>query len=176
MKSVMSMSLCLVFAACSGNEAAKPAPAASPAIAALLLKAEPANALGVKAAKAKGTADQVVVTGRVASTLKGFAILSLMDTSLPYCGEKNKDDHCKTPWDYCCESKDTQVENRLAVEVRGADGKPLATPSLGEVRLLDELTVAGRLVKDDQGKLVLLATGWFRKARPELPSDLNWPQ
>jgi hypothetical protein len=172
---VLSICVCVLVAACSG-EPQKPATAPSPAVASLMLKAEPANPLGVKAAKAKGEAEQVAVTGRVASTLKGFAILSLMDLDLPYCGEKNKDDHCKTPWDWCCDSKEKISEHRLAVEVRGGDGKPLATPSLGDVRLLDQLTVTGRLVTDDQGKLVLLASGWFRKARPDLPADLKWPQ
>lgn len=176
--SLVSLFLGVVSAACGGEPAAKPPTAQPPsaAVAALLLQKEPAEALGVAAAKQKGPADAVAVTGRVANLVPGFAVMTLMDLAIPYCGETNKEDLCKTPWDYCCETKDTRTANSLLVEVRGADGKPLATPSLGDVRLVDHVTVTGRLVRDEHGNSVLLATGWFRKARPELPDYVNWPQ
>ena len=125
-------------------------------------------------ARKGGAADSRVVSGRIANVVSGFAVFTLMDSSLPYCGEKNKEDGCKTPWDYCCESSDTRTANSLLVEVRDAKGKPIAG-SLGDLRLLDAVTVVGKLTKDEHGNHVLLATGWHRDARPELPADLRWP-
>jgi hypothetical protein len=175
-KSLFSMSLCVVLAACGGGEASQsPAKSPSPAVTALMLKSEPANAIGVGAAKQKGPADQVAVTGRIFTITPGFAQLQLMDLELPYCGEKDKSDTCPTPWDYCCD-KPKIPANSLLVEARGADGKPLATASLGDLRLLDRVTVAGKLARDEHGNLALLATGWFRVERPTLADHVKLPQ
>jgi hypothetical protein len=129
----------------------------------------------VSDAKKAGAADARSVSGRIANVVPGFAVFTLMDSSLPYCGEKNKEDGCKTPWDYCCESAETRTSNSLLVEVRDTKGKPI-TGSLGDLRLLDAVTVVGKLTKDEHGNDVLLATGWHRDARPELPANLRWPQ
>lgn len=177
LSSVLFGSLLVVAAGC-GGDAPKAPPAAvppAPALAKLALAAKPAGAVAVVEAKQAGAADAKVVSGRVANLVPGFAVFTLMDTSLPYCGEKNKEDGCKTPWDYCCESADTRTANSLLVEVRDASGKPVAG-SLGDLRLLDAVTVAGKLTKDEHGNHVLLATGWYRDARPELPADLRWPK
>jgi hypothetical protein len=173
----------LVVAACGGEPAGEDpaaagpaAAAAAPAVAKLVLPASPAGAVSVLDAKAAGPKEQGVVTGRVAYVVPGYAAFTLMDLSLPYCGEKNKEDGCKSPWDYCCETKDTRTEHALVVEARGEDGKPLATPVLPDLRLLDRVTVAGRLVKDEHGNHVLLATGWHRDERPQLGADVRWPE
>ncbi|MCU0863672.1 MAG: hypothetical protein MUC36_07780 [Planctomycetes bacterium] len=174
------MTVCLfaaiVLTACADERSAPPAPAApSAAVAALVLAAEPAGAIAVAAAKQRGPADSIVVTGRVANIVKGYAVFTLMDLAIPYCGETNKEDHCKTPWDYCCESTETRTKNALLVEARSADGKPLATPALG-LQLVDRVAVTGKLTKDEHGNFVLLASGWFRQERPQLPDYVRWPQ
>ena len=171
--------VCLSFtvaAGCGGGGDAKsPPPAtAAPELAKLALAAKPAGAVSVQDARKAGAADSRTVTGRIANVVPGFAVFTLMDSSLPYCGEKNKEDGCKTPWDYCCESVDTRTANSLLVEVRDGKGKPIAG-SLGDLRLLDVVTVVGKLTKDEHGNHVLLATGWHRDARPDLPTDLRWP-
>ena len=166
-----------ILGACGDKPtAAPPAAAASPQVQKLLLAADPGAAEAVRAAKAKGARDQVVVFGRIASVLKGYAAFTLMDTGIPYCGEVDPKDHCKTPWDYCCESSTTRTANALLVEVRGDDGKPLATPGLPDLRLLDAVKVTGRLTADEHGNMVLQATGFFRTERPKVPDDLEWPQ
>jgi hypothetical protein len=170
-----------LVAACGGgsNQSVAPAPSAPPADAALqkvVLAADPGPALAVTAAKAKGAAEQVVVTGRVASVVKGFAVFTLMDEALEYCGQVNKEDGCKTPWDYCCDTQQKRTEHSLLVEFRDAKGQPIGTPSLPDTRLLDLLKVRGKLQNDDNGNLVLVADGMFRVQRPELPADVNWPK
>ena len=171
--------VCLSFAVaagCGGGDAPKPvAPAAAATeLAKLALTAKPAGAVSVLDARKAGAADSRAVTGRIARVVPGFAVFTLMDTSLPYCGEKNKEDGCKTPWDYCCESATIRAANSLLIEVRDAKGKPIAG-SLDNLRLLDAVTVVGKLTKDEHGNQVLLATGWHRDARPELPGNLRWP-
>ena len=163
-------------AACGAEPKTTPPPATpSAATAALALGAEPKGAIAVAAAKQRGPADSIVVTGRVANIVKGYAVFTLMDLAIPYCGETNKEDNCKTPWDYCCESTETRTKNALLVEARSADGKPLATPALG-LQLVDRVAVTGKLTKDEHGNFVLLASGWFRQERPQLPADVRWPQ
>jgi hypothetical protein len=166
----------LSLAACSGEPTQPATPQASPAVQARVLTASPGNAVGVLAAKQDGPQERVVVHGRIASIVKGYAAFTLMDTKLPYCGEVAKEDTCKTPWDYCCESSATRTEHALAVELRDANGKPLSTPSLPDLRLLDEVDVVGKISKDEHGNFVLAAEGMIRTARPNLPEDLRWPQ
>ncbi|MBZ0151408.1 MAG: hypothetical protein K8J09_07735 [Planctomycetes bacterium] len=159
-------SILLLLAACGG---AKPAP-------------EPAAgngpdlgpALGVIAAKQAGPGDTIVVSGRVSKFVSGFAMFTVMDTALPFCGEHSLEDKCETPWDYCCEKKETVVANALLVEFRGPDGKPLPATRLGDLRLLDRVSVRGKLVQGEGG-LVLVADEMSRTQRPLLPDHVKWP-
>lgn len=169
---VLSLS---IAAACGQRETpdGTPLPVA-PEIARLALPAKPSGAVSVVGTKQAGPAASCAVTGRIANVVRGFAVFTLMDTSLPYCGEKNKEDSCKTPWDYCCESSSKRSAHSLLVEVRDDQGKPVAG-SLGDLRLLDVVTVTGRLVRDEHGSDVLIASGWHRDERPDLPSGLRWP-
>lgn len=172
------LALSLVATACGGDTGTTPPPAApaSPEVVAKVLANDPGEGVAVLAAKQDGPQERVLVHGRIAAVVKGRAAFTLMDTKLPYCGEVQKEDTCKTPWDYCCEKPSTRTEHALAVELRGTDGKVLATPSLPDLRLLDEVDVVGKLSKDEHGNFVLAAEGVFRTARPNLPDDLRWPQ
>jgi hypothetical protein len=160
------LSLCLF--ACNNKD--QPAPSK------LALPADPGAAMSVKDAKAAGAKDHAVVQGRIAKMVQGRAAFTLMDLSLPYCGEGNAEDKCKTPWDYCCESEPTRHANSLLVEARSADGKPLPVQALPDLRLVDAVKVQGRLEVDEHGNPILVATGLFRTERPKLPDYVKWPQ
>lgn len=164
--------LASVALACGTKEEPKPPPAATVDLA---LAADPGTALAAREAKEKGHGEEVVVVGRVREIVKGFAAFQLIDASLDYCGEKPGTMTDETPWDYCCETPETRAAATLAVEVRGADGKVLraAMPSL---RLLDLVAVRGRVEKDAHGNVRVVATGWFRRERPDLPAGLRWPE
>lgn len=166
--------LVLLLNSCGESTSAAAAPTAAPQVAARVLSADPGAATTVLNAKQDGPQDRVVVHGRIANIVKGYAAFTLMDTSLAYCGEKHAE-NCKTPWDYCCEKPETRTANALAVELRDADGKPLATPVLPDLRLLDTVKVVGKLTKDEHGNFTLTAEGMFRTARPTLPEGLRWP-
>ena len=166
--------LALAPVACSTE--AEPAPQATEAAAKLVLSQDPGDAFGVVAARQKTVGERMTVQGRVHEMTKGFAMFVLMDESLEYCGQVDKSDKCETPWDYCCESKDTLASSRLLVEFRGEDGRPLPTPVVPETRLTDLLKVTGTLTEDEHGSIVLVADGLFRVERPNLPDYVHWPQ
>ncbi|MBK8975586.1 MAG: hypothetical protein IPM29_06645 [Planctomycetes bacterium] len=170
----------LALTSCSKDPAAesggRPSPAPAAAMQALVLRADPGPSLGVDEAKRAGATPRVAVEGRVHDVIKGFAILKLMDASLPYCGQDGEKDRCRTPWDYCCETKEERLAHSLLVEFRGADGSPVATPVIPEARRCDLVKVTGALTIDEQGNPVLIADGLFRVERPELPADVAWPE
>lgn len=174
---LLSSSL-LLLAACGGD-----APAKAPVVPAkrtgdvakLVLASQPPGAVSVLDAKKQTSSDNCVVSGRIANIVPGYAVLTLMDSSLPYCGEKHKEDGCKTPWDYCCESSETRTASSLLVEVRDDKGKPVVG-NWPELRLLDAVTFSGKLGKDEHGNHVLVASGYHRDARPTLPDGLRWPK
>lgn len=124
----------VVFAGCSteapptsnDNEAAS-APAEQ---AAWILEVAPDGATEV--AELKKTAkegDSIVVRGIIggsrAPIIEGAAVFTVMDRAVPDCSAKG-DDHCKYPWDYCCETPESKVANSATIQVVGEDGKPLA--------------------------------------------------
>ncbi len=171
-----SLFLASLLAACGAEPSGPAQRPASPEVQKLVLAADPGASLGVLDAKLEGPADRVVVEGRIREITAGFAQFKLMDVSVPYCGETNREDDCKTPWDYCCEADKKIVANSIVVEVRGADGSPVATPSLPDLRLLDRVKVTGRLERDEHRNDVLVATGLFRVERPALHAGVQWPQ
>lgn len=171
--------LAVAFAAagtsCGPAESEGSAPPAAPELQRYVLHERPAAGRSVLEAKQAEPGTKLVVEGRVARIVKGFGVFTLVGKELPYCGETNKEDGCKTPWDYCCETSETITKQSLGVEVRDANGQPIAAATLPELRLLDHVAVAGTMTQDEHGNRVLLADGWFRIERPDLPADVRWP-
>jgi len=161
-----------------GGEKPSPAqpPAPAPSLERYVLTSDPGEALSVEQARAAAPQDEVVVVGRVRNIVKGYASFQLADASLDYCGSRSDPmDNCPTPWDYCCLAPSEVNAKTIVVEVRDASGRPLATPALPGLRLLDLVAVKGRLVNDEHGVTTLVAAGWYRRARPELPDSVRWP-
>lgn len=174
----VSFSLLLGLAACGGAGPAAPShtPPAGDPLQKFVLTADPGEAVDVMAQKQKGPADQVVVRGRIAAVTKGLAMFQIMDLSLPYCGENDPSHKCDTPWDWCCEKKETRTANLMVVELHGADGQPITAAKLPDLQLLDAVKVKGKLTKDEAGNFVLAATGVFRTQRPKLPDGIKIPE
>jgi hypothetical protein len=169
----------LALAGCGGGEstggAGTPAPVAS-GDAALRLAAEPKGAVPiVEARKLDPGAGEVVVYGRVLSIVPGYAVFSLIDQQLDYCGSGDDPmDDCPTPWDYCCIPGETKAQHTLLVEARDEKGTPLVD-ALAELRLLDLVVAKGKLERDANGNTTIVASGWFRRERPQLRDGLHWP-
>ena len=163
------------LSACGDTRA--PTGAAPAAAAASSRWALPASPLGtpiaVLGARAGAPRDAVVVEGRVRDVTKGLAAFTLTDLSMKYCGEASSEDGCKEPWDYCCYQPEELASRSLSVQVR--EQGEVAAGALPELRLLDVVVVAGRLVKE-KDDVVLEATGWYRRERPTLPPSIRFPE
>lgn len=161
-----------VLCACGAKDGA-PAASSSAASPSFTLAADPGAALGVAEARERGAADEVVVVGRVREITKGLAAFTLVDLSQKYCGQTEMEG-CPTPWDYCCIPKEELARHMLGVSVRAGDDVALGDLT-EELRNLDVVAVRGRLVKEKE-EVFLHATGWFRRERPKLPDNLEFPR
>lgn len=171
----LSLSLLILLAAC-GQPESKTVPTTSNATNALLLDLDPGEATTVIQAKSNGPSKDIVVEGRIFDITKGFALMRMMDLSLDYCGELNKESKCPTPWDFCCDNPDDVKASSVLVKAVDPSGETIEADSLANLRLLDKIKVKGELIKDEHGNLVLIATGWYRTARPDLPDYIEWPE
>lgn len=165
----------LAMFGCDSNSKTPPKPsngaegpsAALPAT--LFLKSAPANAknVGESVAAAK-PGDTVVVRGDIGGSGEPFvnqrAIMTIVDLELKDCDEMGEKGHCKTPWDYCCEPRESLRAHLASVQVVGADGKVMKTDLKGQGgldpqrRVIVEGKVAAESTKDS---LVINATGVF---------------
>lgn len=135
----------------------------------LILTAAPAGAKDVGVLKQEvKDGDEVVIRGRVGGKDKdvftpGYASFYLADMKLVPCNTKPGDD-CKTPWDFCCEERETILSNLVTVEARGADGKPLKVDLQGVkgIDLLSVLVIKGKAVRQGSDKnLTIVPSGIF---------------
>lgn len=129
-----------------------------------LLAADVPDAGSVRDARAqRSTGDELVVVGKVKDFVEGLAAFTLADLTLRSCKDmeaEKGEDHCDTPWDYCCEDPAALKAGVATVELRG-DGQPLAIPVRG-FHGLDHLTtvvVRGKVEKDSAGNLTIVASG-----------------
>lgn len=153
-------SVALVFLAACGDSK-KEAPAASgestngntlPAT--LLADKAPDGALNVVAARAAAKpGDPIVLHGKVGGKMKPFsdavAVMVLADLEAITSCDKNPDDGCETPWDFCCEEPAKIAASTATIQATGADGKVLRSTfrGLGGIKELSELVIAGTVDK-----------------------------
>lgn len=136
----------------------------------LFLDEEPDGARGVGEVKADEDATgEVVVFGRVGGRkdpfVDGSAMFLLADAEMKSCDELHGD-ACKTPWDYCCEPRDSLLAKTATVQVVGEDGKPLRVNLSGHHGLepLKHVVIAGKVSqRGEGGSLVINAAGIYVK-------------
>lgn len=109
-----------------------------------------------------GDGASVVLRGDVAdfARVEGKAVLTVFDHSLLSCDEMGEDDHCPTPWDFCCEDGDKITLGSTTVEFR-EEGR-LVSASLEGLHGLDYLSdvvVEGKLSIDEAGNTRVIAAG-----------------
>lgn len=149
-----------------------PADASTVLPAGLFLEAEPAGVVGVLDSKAAVKAgDRVVIRGKIGGSMDPFvggrAVFTIMDTGVKGCDEMG-DDHCPTPWDYCCEPLESRTANAATIQIVGADGRPLKADLKGVHGLdpLAQVCVVGIVAqRDDAGTLVVNAESVYVKPR-----------
>lgn len=154
----LALTVLLILSACGGNPGPASAPAAPQASlpSELFVSEAPQGALNViDAKKAFQPGETILIRGRIGGSqpfVKGRASMTLYDVALPPCNA-NPTDTCPTPWDYCCETKESRIAHAASVQVLGPDGKALATGLEGahDLAPLDILIVKGVVDKSSQG-------------------------
>jgi len=173
----MTIPILLLLAACGGEEATKGEPRSQlpPAPVEWKMSASPDTPYSVADAKEELPEEEIVVEGRVRSLVKGRAVFLLTDDKLEYCGEVNKEDTCKTPWDYCCDPQDEVNALTLTVQFEDENGTPVKAAWGSELRHCDLVQVRGKVTKDERGNVTIHARRYHRKERPELPDYVTFP-
>jgi len=111
----------------------------------LFVDAPPAGARNVAEVKADAEASgEVVIQGRIGGRpepfVNGAALFLLADSAVKTCDELHGDG-CPTPWDYCCEPRESLAAGTATVQVLGADGRPLRVGLNGQHGLSPKATV-----------------------------------
>ena len=140
--------------------------------AALVLASAPADAKDVKAAKANlKPGDEVVlrgvIGGRVDPIAANRAIMTVIDPSIQTCDKmEGGDDHCKTPWDACCEEQESIAAAAATVQVVNDKGQPLKVGLNGHKGIAPgkDVTVAGKVRSVGEKNLIVDATGIYVKS------------
>jgi len=110
----------------------------------------------------KRATGEVVIHGRIGGRkqpfVDGAAVFLLADAGMKSCAELHGD-ACRTPWDYCCEPRESLAAKTATIQIVGADGKPLRADLAGQQGMspLAELTIAGEVAQRDGGTLVINA-------------------
>jgi hypothetical protein len=110
------------------------------------LEVAPAGAVPLRDAKnSASVGDRVVLEARIGGRAEPFtesaAVFLIADPSLPNCAELHGDG-CPTPWDYCCEPKDSLMKNLATVQIVDDAGRPLR----GSVRGVHGLDPLARII------------------------------
>lgn len=147
----------------SGSSAAT---AALPAT--LFLKSAPANAreVGELTSSAK-PGESVIVRGVIGGSEEPFvnhrAIMTIADRKLKTCADMECGT-CKTPWDYCCEPRESLRANMASVQVVDADGRVMKADLKGQGGLdpMRKVVIEGKVAPEStKDALVINATGVF---------------
>lgn len=138
---------------------------------ALFVASPPSEAIGVAAAKAKASVGETItvhgfIGGRKQTFVDGRAMFLIADPALKSCGGMD-DDHCPTPWDYCCEDESKLVAGTMTIQIVDAAGRPLKLDVNGKhgLKPLAEVTIRGKVSqKPDEKSAVLDAEAIYIKS------------
>ena len=161
MHKIITASLCsitLALGACSDSEPGASAsdsasssqhtsPTQPPAATSWILASAPENVMSVTQAKSSASeGDTIAVRARIGGRMEPItsdsAVFTVMDLAIPSCAEL-EDDHCRTPWDYCCETPETIRANAATVQLVDASGAPIDADPTSDLDKLDEIVIVG---------------------------------
>jgi len=133
-----------------------------------VLTSAPPDAVGVGEAKASvQEGDEVVLRGRIGGRLEPLdpesPVFTLIDVSIPHCGEL-EGDTCPTPWDYCCEPAESLTANTATVQIVDGEGRAVnSSPAAHGFSELDEVVVVGLVgPRENERVLTVRASGIYR--------------
>lgn len=140
---------------------------ASPELKAVFVSSIPDEASPIHLARTTvQPGDVITLKGQVMGALEPFvegrAAFILGDREkLTPCNEMGDDDHCATPWDTCCETKENFRNGTATIQILGANDRPLKEGLEGVEGLekLSKILVKGRVAEQSgPGNLVVNAT------------------
>jgi len=141
--------------------------------ASLFLDASPEGVTSIASLKASAQEGdavvvKVVVGGRKQTFVANRAVMTVIDAALdnPCTAE---DDHCPTPWDYCCTPPEQRLPNMASVQILGPDARALTADlnTVAELKPLSVLVIQGTVgPRPDDTTLTINATGIYVASRP----------
>ncbi|MEO1007634.1 MAG: hypothetical protein AAFX79_03650 [Planctomycetota bacterium] len=133
-----------------------------------MLATAPGDARSVISAKAEATeGDTITVRGIIGGRVEALSpespVFQIIDASLenPCVGD---DDHCPTPWDYCCNPPEELMRHAATVQIVDASGAPVGDDVIAAgLEPLQEVIVTGTVgARPSQDVLTIRATGVHR--------------
>lgn len=154
-------------------EQASPAPSVS-ASSDVFTSTRPATAANLTTVKNTAkTGDAVTFLARVGgkrqSFIDGVAVFVVADPSLTSCELMGDEDHCRVPWDYCCEDHDLLTAGLATVRLVDHSGAVLKTSAEGQggLETLKFVVVEGVVHdRNDDGLFVVDATSIWVGGKP----------
>jgi hypothetical protein len=106
---------------------------------------------------------KAVIGGRKNAFVANRAVMTVVDATV---GNKClvEDDHCPTPWDYCCAPAEDLLPETATIQITGSDTNPLKVDlsSIPQLAPLNTLVIKGTVgPRPDKSTLVINATGIF---------------
>ena len=122
-----SISLALLLPACGSDPSPRPASSGGTDAVAAMVSRGAVDGMPVIQAKGRAAKGQEVsITGRIGGSEDPFAsdraVFTVVDASLKSCADMDDPDHCATPWDYCCEDRQSLKMATATVEAARRGG------------------------------------------------------
>lgn len=115
--------------------------------------------------------DQVTVSGKIMGNSKPFvegrAAFILGDTEVLTSCDEMPDDHCETPWDACCDSKEDKKRGTATIQVVDAEGRVLkeGLEGVGGLEKLATVTVTGKVAPGSSKDLLVINATAIRSGK-----------
>ncbi|MEL6795184.1 MAG: hypothetical protein AAFR76_03925 [Planctomycetota bacterium] len=162
---VVGSSLSLVLVGCGESNSSATSSSTGSTSASWLLDSEPesvSNVLAVKQSASQG--DRVAIRGVIGGNMHPISeeshLFSLVDEGL-HNNCLKEDDHCGTPWDYCCAKQEDVRANSATIQIVAGDGSPLTGGPSG-ISPLDTVVVTGLVApRPNDQVLVVHADGVY---------------
>ncbi|MBL8746681.1 MAG: hypothetical protein JNK58_10045 [Phycisphaerae bacterium] len=162
---VLTLPACEKKPATSSSDTPPKPTAALPAN--LFLASDPGGAKPVEQVRGNvKPGDTITIQGRVGGSMlpfvEGRAVVTIVGPDIMACADHG-DDHCKTPWDYCCETAEDIAQHSATIQVVDDKGALLRASLKGEhgLKELSDIIVVGKVAPAQGEVLVVNATGIY---------------
>ena len=134
-----------------------------------LLASAPEGVVDINATKQTAVAGDTVtlrgiIGGRVEPLATDSAVFVMMDVNLYNNCTALNDDHCPTPWDYCCATPEDKLANNATVQIVDAAGVGIAANLRDhDINPLDTVVVTGTVdPRPSTDVLIIKATSIYK--------------